>query len=91
MFGTFLLFVLYFVASIGVFVCLGISIFSMFKAKNELTQSREFVELMKEPSLFLNESEFSEEGNQYRLQFLQFLAVSFGLIILIALLKLILG
>ena len=63
----------------------------MFKAKNELAQSRELIELIKDPSVFLSDSEFSEEGNQYRLQFLQFLAISVGLIILILLLKLIIG
>lgn len=91
MFGTFLLFVLYFVASLGVFACLGISIFSMFKAKNELAQPRELAKLIKNPSVFLNESEFSDEGNQYRIQSLQFLFISAGLIILLLLLKLILG
>ncbi len=91
MFGTFLLFILYVIASLGVLVCFGIAIFSMLKAKNELTQPRDLVELAKDPMLFLNESEFSDEGNQYRQQFLQFLSVSFGLIILLAILKLILG
>ena len=91
MFGTFILFVLYFVTSLGVFACLGISIFSMIKSKNELAQPRELVELIKDPLVFLNESEFNEEGNQYRIQFLQFLAISAGLIILLLLLKLILG
>ena len=91
MFGTFILFVLYFVTSLGVFACLGISIFSMIKSKNELAQPKDIVELVKEPLLFLSESEFSEEGNQYRIQFLQFLSISAGLIILILLLKLILG
>ncbi len=91
MFGTFLLFILYIIASLGVLVCFGIAIFSMLKAKNELTQPRDLVELVKDPMLFLNESEFSDEGNQYRQQFLQFLSVSFGLLILLAILKLILG
>ena len=91
MFGTFLLFILYFVVSIGMFVCLGIAIFLMLKAKNELTQPRVFIDIMKEPLLFLSESEFSEKGNQYRIQFLNFLSISAGLIILMLILKLILS
>lgn len=87
MFGTFLLFVLYMAASLGVLVGFGVAIYFLLRANQELTQPREFTEMLKNPSIFLSEHGFSEEGNQYRLRFLQFLGISVGLLILILLLR----
>lgn len=87
MFGTFLLFILYMVASIGVLVCVGLAVFFLLRAQQELKHPREFTEILKDPTLFLSAHYFSEEGDQYRLRFLQFLGTSFGLIILILLLR----
>ena len=87
MFGTFILFILYMVATIGVLVCVGLAVFFLLRAQQELKQPREFTEILKDPTLFLSAHYFSEEGDQYRLRFLQFLGTSFGLIILILLLR----
>lgn len=87
MFGTFILFILYMVASIGVLVCVGLAVFFLLRAQQELKHPREFTEILKDPTLFLSAHYFSEEGDQYRLRFLQFLGTSFGLIILILLLR----
>ena len=71
MFGTFLLFILYMVASIGVLVCVGLAVFFLLRAQQELKHPREFTEILKDPTLFLSAHYFSEEGDQYRLRFLQ--------------------
>ena len=91
MFGTFLLFILYVIASLGVLIGMGAAIFFLLKAKEELTQPKEFIELIRNPSLFLSAHSFSEEGNQCRLRFIQLLGISIGLLILILILKLILA
>lgn len=91
MFGTFLLFILYIVAMLGAIVGFGIAIFFLLRAKQELTQPKEIAEMLKDPMMFLSEHDFSEEGNEYRLRFLQFLGISFGLLILILLLRLVLA
>lgn len=74
-------------ASLGVLVGFGVAIYFLLRANQELTQPREFTEMLKNPSIFLSEHGFSEEGNQYRLRFLQFLGISVGLLILILLLR----
>ena len=91
MFGTFLLFIIYSAASLGVLVSFGVAIFFLLRAKEELTQPKEIVEILQQPSMFLSEYDFTDEGNHYRLKFLQFLGLSIGLIVLILILKLILG
>lgn len=91
MFLTFLLFILYMTTTVGMLACLGLAIFFLFKAKQELDQPREFVEILKDPTILLSERGFSVEGNRNRLLFLQFLGISLGLIALILLFKLMLG
>ena len=91
MFGTFLLFIIYVVTSLGALISLGAAVIFFIKAKGELKQTREASELLKDPSIFLSEHEFSDEGNEYRLWFLRLLSICVGLIVLYLLLKLILS
>ncbi len=91
MFGTFLLFIIYVVTSLGALVSLIAAVFFFLKTKNELHRPREIAEILKEPSIFMSEHEFSEDGNQYRLWFLRLLSTAAGLIVLYILLKLILA
>ena len=78
-------------ALLGIFVGIGIAIYFLLKAKHELTNPRELTDMLKDPAMFLSEQGFSEEGNLYRIRFLQFLGISLGLFILILLLKLVLA
>ena len=91
MFGTFLLFIIYVVTSLGALVCFGAAIYFFLKAKHELQQPRDVSEILKEPSIFLSDYGFSEDGNNYRVWFLRLFAASVGLVILYLLLKLILS
>ena len=91
MFGTFLLFIIYVVTSLGLLISLGLSVFFFLKAKQELTRPREIVELLANPTLFLSPDEFSEKGEPFRLRFLQASGLCIGLIILFLLLKLVLA
>ena len=91
MFGTFLLFIIFVIASLGVIVGLGLAIFFLQKATQELNQPRELIEIIKHPTLFMSPEGFSEEGNQFRIWFLLTLSITFGLIILSLLMKLILS
>ena len=88
MFGTFLLFLIYIITTLGIIVGLGSAIFFMLKAKEELSQPKEFIDIIKEPTIFLSENGFSEDGNQSRQRCLLSLSVTVGLIILSLLMKL---
>ena len=91
MFGTFLLFIIFVIASLGVIVGLGLSVYFLLKAKEEMLQPKELVELIKNPAIFMSEDGFSEEGNQLRLRFLLFLSIAAGSILISLLMKLILS
>jgi len=91
MFGTFLLFIFYVLACIGVLITLGAAVYFFLKANKGLIVPLQVGEMLKSPTLLLSETDFSEEGNYDRVRCIQALFVTLGLIILVLLLRLILA